>query len=38
MKKSKLTKEKLDDIVKHKKEFYFWPEEALELGLIDEII
>jgi ATP-dependent protease ClpP protease subunit len=38
MKKSKLTKEKLDDIVKHKKEFYFWPEEALELGLIDKII
>ena len=38
IKRTKLTKEDLDDIVKHKKEFFFWSEEALELGIIDEIL
>ena len=38
LKRTNLTKDDLDDIVKHKKEFFFWSEEALELGIIDEIL
>jgi len=38
VKKSKVTREKLDSIIRQKKDWYFSAEEALNLGIITEII
>ncbi len=38
LEKTNITQEKLDKIYKRKKDFYFTAQEALKLGVIDEII
>lgn len=38
VKKSEVTREKLDSIIRQKEDWYFSAEEALNLGIITEII
>lgn len=35
---TKITNEKLEELKKYKIDWYFWADEALELGVIDEIL
>lgn len=37
LKNTKITKDYLEDIVSHQKSFFFWADEALKLGIIDEL-
>ena len=37
-KKSKVTKERLDEVAKQKEDWFFSAEEALDMGIITEII
>jgi ATP-dependent protease ClpP protease subunit len=38
IKQTKITNEKLEELKKYKIDWYFWADEALEMGIIDEII